>query len=87
MRMFRPPLATTVELTGEKPASVVLRERRLVVLACSGPWRSSGHWWDGSSAWSRDEWDVALKTPEGTGFYRIYLDRISNKWLIEAMFD
>jgi len=87
MRMFRPPLETVVELTGEKPASVLLRERRLVVLAFSGPWRSSGHWWDGSSAWSRDEWDVALKTPEGPGFYRIYLDRISNKWFIEAMFD
>ncbi|MBZ5524352.1 MAG: DNA polymerase Y family protein [Acidobacteriia bacterium] len=87
MRMFRPPLETTVELAKEKPVSVLLHGRRLTVLASSGPWRSSGHWWDGSSAWSRDEWDVALKTPEGTGFYRIYLDRITNKWLIEAMFD
>lgn len=87
MRMFRPPLETTVELAGEKPASVMLRNRKLPVLASSGPWRSSGHWWDGSSAWSRDEWDVALKTSEGIGFYRIYLDRMTNRWLIEAMFD
>jgi hypothetical protein len=74
-------------MKGEKPASVMLRDKRLTVLASSGPWRSSGYWWDGSSAWSRDEWDVALKTPEGTGFYRIYLDRMTDKWSIEGMFD
>ena len=87
MRMFRPPLKTAVELAGGKPVSVLLRERRLMVLASSGPWRSSGHWWDGSSAWSRDEWDVALKTSEGTGFYRIYLDHITSQWFVEGMFD
>jgi protein ImuB len=87
MRMFRPPLETVVETTQEKPMWVVLHERKVTVLAASGPWRSSGYWWDGSAAWSRDEWDVALKTSEGTGFYRIFQDLVKNRWFIEGMFD
>ncbi len=87
MRIFRPPLETTVELVEEKPCSVSLRKKPLRVLAASGPWRSSGNWWNKSSSWSRDEWDVALKTAEGVGIYRIYLDRIKNQWFVEGGFD
>jgi protein ImuB len=87
LRIFRPALETAVELAEEKPCSVSLRKKQLRVLAASGPWRSSGNWWSASSAWTRDEWDVALKTAEGVGFYRIYLDRIRNKWFVEGGFD
>lgn len=87
MRIFRPPLETTVELIQEKPCSVSLRKKQLRVLAASGPWRSSGSWWNKSSSWARDEWDVALKTTEGVGFYRIYWDKGSNKWFVEGGFD
>lgn len=87
LRIFRPALETTVELAEEKPCSVSLRKKQLRVLAASGPWRSSGNWWSTTSAWARDEWDVALKTTEGVGFYRIYLDRIKNQWFVEGGFD
>lgn len=87
MRIFRPPLETVVELAEEKPRSVLLRKKLLPVLAASGPWRSSGSWWNKSSAWTRDEWDVALKTAEGVGFYRIYLDRTKDQWFVEGGFD
>ena len=30
------------------------------VLWKAGPWRSSGDWWE-REAWSRDEWDLALR--------------------------
>jgi protein ImuB len=87
LRIFRPPLQTSVELAEEKPNSVVLRKKQLRVLAASGPWRTSGNWWNTAAAWSRDEWDVALKTAEGVGFYRIYLDRIRDQWFVEGSFD
>jgi protein ImuB len=87
LRIFRPALQTAVELAGEKPCSVSLHKKQLRVLAASGPWRSSGNWWSTSSAWARDEWDVALKTTEGVGFYRIYLDRIKGQWFVEGGFD
>ena len=87
LRIFRPALETAVEVAEDKPCSVSLRKKKLRVLAASGPWRSSGNWWSASSAWARDEWDVALKTTEGVGFYRIYLDRIKNQWFVEGGFD
>jgi protein ImuB len=85
--MFRPPLESRVELSENRPSSVVLYQRQYRVLAASGPWRSSGNWWNRSAAWTRDEWDVALKTGEGVGFYRIYMDRITNQWFVEGGFD
>lgn len=87
MRRFRPAWETSVEFAHNKPCSVSLKARRLQVLAASGPWRGSGHWWDATVSWARDEWDVALKTTEGIGYYRIYLDRIRKQWFVEGMFD
>jgi protein ImuB len=87
LRAFRPALETSVELTGRAPHLVRLWNKHLRVLAASGPWSSSGNWWDRAIAWAREEWDVALKTPAGVGFYRIYLDRIRKKWFVDGVFD
>jgi len=87
LRLFRPALVTSVEVSNGKPRSVLLGRRLLLVLAASGPWCGSGQWWNASSAWAREEWDVALKTPEGTGFYRVFLDRLRKQWFVEGMFD
>jgi protein ImuB len=86
LRIFRPALETSVEVDGIRPHFVRLWSRHRRVLAASGPWSSSGNWWNGS-AWRREEWDVALKTPTGLGFYRIYRDRIQKKWFVEGVFD
>jgi protein ImuB len=85
LRIFRPALETTVELTKEKPCCVLLGRKNLQVLAAFGPWRSSGDWWDG--VWARDEWDVALKTSEGIGLYRIFHDLIRKQWFVEGVLD
>jgi hypothetical protein len=80
-------METNVELAREKPHSVLLGKKSLRVLAASGPWSSSGHWWNRPTAWVHEEWDVALKTSDGMGLYRIYLDRIGKQWFVEGMFD
>lgn len=87
LRIFRPALETSVELTGEVPHFVRLWKKHRRVLAASGPWSSSGNWWNKTAAWAREEWDVALKTVEGVGYYRIYLDRIRKLWFVEGVFD
>jgi|SRR5579862_9299037 len=87
LRMFRPSVETVVELRDARPHSIVLGKRTLRVLASSGPWTTSGKWWKRIAAWAREEWDVALKTSEGVGFYRIYSDGIRRKWFVEGMFD
>ncbi len=86
LRIFRPALETSVELTGETPHFVKLWRRHRRVVAVSGPWCASGDWWN-ASAWAREEWDVALKTPAGIGFYRIYRDRLRRQWFVEGVFD
>jgi len=86
LRIFRPALETSVELEGERPHFVRLWQRHRRVVAVSGPWCASGDWWN-ASAWMREEWDVALETPAGIGFYRIYRDRIRQRWFVEGVFD
>ena len=86
LRVFRPPLETVVELTGDSPHIVRLWKKHLRVLAASGPWCSSGNWWN-ATVWAREEWDVALTTGAGIGFYRIYRDRIRKQWFVEGIFD
>jgi protein ImuB len=86
LRIFRPALETTVELDGNKPHFVRLWSRPRRVLAASGPWSSSGNWWN-TAAWTREEWDISLQTPAGPGFYRIYRDRLRRQWFIEGVFD
>ncbi len=54
------------------------------VLACTGPWRTSGAWWESGASWDRDEWDVALG--DG-GVYRIFRDRVCDAWFIDAIVD
>lgn len=86
LRMFRPALETSVELMGEAPHFVRLWKKHRRVLAAFGPWSSSGNWWS-NNRWARDEWDVALKTHDGIGYYRIYRDFASQQWFVEGMFD
>src|SRR5262249_52046481 len=52
LRMFRPALETCVELDGEKPHLVWLWKRHRRVLAASGPWCTSGNWWNTTTAWA-----------------------------------
>jgi len=86
LRIFRPALETSVELTEQTPHFVRLWKKYRRVLATSGPWCSSGNWWN-AAVWSREEWDVALKTFKGIGYYRIYLDRLRKQWFVEGVFD
>jgi protein ImuB len=87
LRRFRPPLPATVDQRGGLPASVNAhgcnKSVRGRVIKLSGPWRTSGDWWE-PEPWSRDEWDAALS--DGA-VYRIYYDFRSTAWFIEGMYD
>jgi protein ImuB len=50
--------------------------------AASGPWRSSGEWWN-NRQWMREEWDVAV----GNALLRIYRDSRENRWYAEGIYD
>ena len=60
--MLRPPLVANVEVNEEqerRPLRVSFSGMRGDVIAASGPWRSSGEWWQ-EDGWDHDEWDLAI---------------------------
>jgi protein ImuB len=65
LRVIRPAQSVHVELRNEQPVRVYLRGMRGEVVAASGPWRSSGDWWQ-EDAWRQDEWDLELEFSAGS---------------------
>jgi protein ImuB len=58
-RALRPALPVGVEWQEEQPVRVRLQGMRGNVVAASGPWRSSGEWWQ-EDTWNQDEWDLTI---------------------------
>jgi protein ImuB len=97
LRRCRYPVPARVAVTEGRPVRVATDRRGFAggaVLQCAGPWRSSGNWWAGEAGrvppipplppWNRDEWDVALN--DGA-VYRIFQDRVTDAWFIDAIVD
>jgi protein ImuB len=88
LRRFRPPLRANVTLENSQPTYLVCRRKEVQgeVLWKAGPWRFSGDWWE-REAWSRDEWDLALRNGEAVAFYRLVHDLLNGGWFIEGTYD
>jgi protein ImuB len=89
LRRCRQPVPARVSAdTHGRPAKVNTDRRGFAggsVLHAVGPWKTSGDWWAGNNAgWDRDEWDVSLS--DG-GAYRVFLDRATGRWFIDAILD
>lgn len=87
LRVFRPPVAARVDLKHDVPVNIAFSGKRVKVTNASGPWRSSGSWWDRAEEWRREEWDVELSMNGGTGVYRIFRELPSGNWFVEGMYD
>jgi len=89
LRRFRPPLRANVTLENGQPTRVTCPKKKEVtgdVLWKAGPWRFSGDWWE-REAWSRDEWDLALRNGEAISFYRLVHDLLGGTWFLEGTYD
>ncbi len=87
LRRYRAPVAARVTVEHGRPVRVTApRVTGGAVRQAAGPWRESGEWWEDTDpgAWDRDEWDVSLT--DG-GVYRIFLDRQTDRWFVDAMVD
>src|SRR5262249_27034036 len=100
LRRCRHPVPARVAVDGQRPARVTTDRRGFAggsVLAWAGPWRTSGEWWNSGKVeksevrsqksegeWDRDEWDVSL---HDGAVYRIFQDRATGAWFIDAIVD
>ncbi len=101
MRVLRPPAEVKVGLRAHVPATISFGDVRSKVMQVSGPWRTSGSWWDRNQAWNREEWDVEVQWQDGhAGFrqadvrqagvrqaiFRIFRDAASDRWYVEGIY-
>jgi protein ImuB len=89
LRRFRPALRANVTLENGQPVHVACMKKKEVqgdVLWKAGPWRSSGDWWE-REAWSRDEWDLALRNGDAVSFHRLVHDLLGGGWYVEGTYD
>ena len=82
-RRYRPPLAAHVSTMQGKPVKVASSLGAGRVVACAGPWHSSGDWWSPTN-WARREWDVEVHS---IGISRVYEDCLRSQWFVEGSYD
>jgi protein ImuB len=87
LRWFRPVLDAWIEFSGGLPATVAFNHINATVLRASGPWRSTGAWWDENRQWQHDEWDLHLSIGGGIAVYRVFCDLHSRQWFVAGMYD
>jgi protein ImuB len=98
LRRWRQPVPARVAVAADgRPVHVTTDRHGIAsgaVIACAGPWRTSGAWWlperDAAAKaspdqyWNRDEWETALA--DGA-VYRIFRNRDHDAWFVEAVVD
>jgi protein ImuB len=62
LRRFRPAQQVKVVFRDAIPSVLFWRGERLELGPVSGPWQTSGYWWDGRR-WEADEWDAVVSRP------------------------
>jgi protein ImuB len=101
-RFLRPSVPARVELRDGLPVRVFFYGARGEIVAASGPWRTSGEWWQ--DPWDQAEWDVEVRFSASAqknkrssnsssnpaserGLYLIYYDLRQHGWFLKGMYD
>jgi protein ImuB len=97
-RLLRPSVPARVELRDGLPVRVFFYGARGEIVAASGPWRTSGEWWQ--DPWDQAEWDVEVRfsasapknkrasnSADERGLYLIYYDLQQQGWFLRGMYD
>lgn len=99
LRNFRPEWLAKIEVRENRPVHIHFRGMRGKIVAASGPWRTSGDWWQ-EEAWRHDEWDVDVRFDSTAmlkghnlhwemqdGLFRIYYDGLRRDWFVCGRYD
>ena len=82
LRLFRPPLDSTVQLRESLPIWIAFHGIHGSIVSASGPWHTSGDWWR-PTMWDREEWDIEV----ADRLYRIYYDVHLDRWYTQGVYD
>jgi protein ImuB len=86
VRVYIPPKQVMIGLRSGVPVQVKLEGKCGEVIHSSGPWLTTGEWWN--SEWHRKEWDVKVRFTSGNQEdYRIYFDLTKNAWFLDGIYD
>jgi len=97
-RVFRPAIPAKLDWHTGCPTRVAFQGLRGEVSAASGPWRTSGDWWQ-EDPWQQDEWDLEIQFQDtverfssngfhpNPGIYRFYYDSLRRSWFVRGVYD
>jgi protein ImuB len=89
-RVLRPPWPAHVTLQDGRPVQITFRGQTWKVVQASGPWRSSGEWWE-ENPWKEDAWDLELRSVGGkspaSAVYCTVFDALQQKWFVRGSYD
>jgi protein ImuB len=98
-RSFRPAIPAKLETREGVPVRVVLQGVCGEVLAASGPWHTSGDWWQ-EDFWNQEEWDLQIRFPlierhnaafanshPADGLYLLFYDTPRQRWFVRGIYD
>jgi protein ImuB len=90
LHVFRPPIPARVKLQANQPVFASFQGCSGKVLHASGPWQTSGDWWE-NKPWQEAVWDLEIQLsgkPSPThGFYRLSYDELLEKWFVRGVYD
>lgn len=84
LRALRPPLRAEVRIERGHPVFLRSAVSQGEVLRSAGPWRTTGHWWEKSTHFAIDHYDVQMS--DGS-VLRLRFDWRTKWWQIDGLYD
>ena len=84
LRRFRPAQQAKVVCRETNPVLLFWRGERLELGSVTGPWQSSGYWWDGRR-WEANEWDAIVSQPAQA--LRLRHEPGPGNWYVAGQYD
>jgi len=84
LRALRPPLRAEVRIERGRPVFLRSAVSQGEILGSAGPWRTTGHWWEKSTHYAVDHYDVQM---DDGSVLRLCFDWKTKRWQVDGLYD
>jgi protein ImuB len=84
LRALRPPLGAEVRIERGSPAFLRSAVSQGKIINSAGPWRTTGYWWEKSTHFAIDHYDVQMS--DGS-VLRLCFDWKTKRWQVDGLYD